>query len=356
MDIDVSAIVITLVFCSPLIVLAVILRLKLSRKFQHSKEEIRIEKQPERKLEEQQLTPPELPSAQRSIIKFIAVTIMAVLGGSLIGIVVSVFSNLIYIVFLFPLGMGFAGGKMLTDAIRMAKIRKTSQLIFMSLLIAITIYGTYHYGKYVGLQVQMSFRMFPGFSTAMEDKNLKFAKAVVDYALKKETGYSGFIGYMLLKANEGISIGRFYSSRHVNLGPILTWSYWILEFGIVLWVIISMGKKPISMPFCEFCGNWYGKEKHLGGTAPANEVFLLDLLKQKDFVELGKLIEKNAELPSLEIYFHGCEVCNKGQSRLIVRHAFQSSKGMLQFTDASQTILQPGDSVRLLNQLRSIGS
>ena len=59
--------------------------------------------------------------------------------------------------------------------------------------------------------------------------------------------------------------------------------------------------------FCKSCGNWYGKERHLGGTALANETFLLDLIKQKDFIELGKLMDKNAELPSLEVYFQGCE-------------------------------------------------
>lgn len=92
------------------------------------------------------------------------------------------------------------------------------------------------------------------------------------------------------------------------------------------------------------------------GTTPANESLLLDLIKQKDFIELGKLLEKNAELPSVEIYFQDCEICNKSNSRLVVRRAIQSSKGGLQFTDTSQIILQPKDSVLLLNQLRFIGN
>jgi len=296
-----------------------------------------------------QVWPESTPGA---VLKFIGVTILVALAGLLIGIVVSIFSNLIYIVFLFPLGMGLAGGRMVIDAIRIAKIRKTYQLILMSLLMAITIYGAYYYGRYVALQIRTSLEMFPGLSAATEDDNFKVARAIVDYALIEETGHSGFFGYMLLRANEGISIGRFYQSSRVNLGPILTLLYWSLEFGIILWVIFSMGRKPIAMPFCECCGNWYGREKHLGGTSPANELFLLDLIKQKDFTELAKLMEQNAEVPSVEIYFHGCEVCNKSQSHLIVRRALQNSKGMLQFTDASQMLLQPGDGARLLNQLR----
>lgn len=303
-------------------------------------------------IEKQPSMPSESENPQRALFNFIGVTILVAIPSLLIGIFASIFSYLIYIVFLFPLFMGFFGGKIVANAVRVAKARKTSQLVFFSLLAALTIYGTFHYGRYVGLQVQMSLEMFPGLSAATRDDNFKIASAVVDYALEQETGHSGFIGYMLLRARKGVSIGRFYQSSRVNLGPILTWLYWILEFAIILWVTFSMGRKQISMPFCEFCRNWYNGEKHLGGTAAANGLHVLELIKQKDFPELGKLIEENAELPSLEIYFQGCERCNQGQSRLILRRASQDSKGMLKFMDISQTVLPAGDGARLLNQLK----
>ncbi|MCI0610858.1 MAG: hypothetical protein L0Z71_17585 [Anaerolineae bacterium] len=353
MNKDIFGIIVLFIFASPVIALVMIIAFKIFRKFRPRRQELRIEKQPERKLENQYM--PHKPAImQRTVFNFIAATVMAVLAGLVIGIVTSLFSNLIYIVFVFPLVIGFAGGTVITGAVKMAKIRKINQVIFMSLLVAISIYGTYHYGGYVSLQVQTSLEMFPGLSTATEDKNLKVTKAVVDYAIEQETGYSGFVGYMFLRAKEGVSIGRFYHSNRLNLGPILTWFYWILEFGTVLGVMIIMGKKQTSMPFCESCGNWYGKKEHLGGMTRANESLLLDLIKQKDFIEMGKLIEKNAELPSVEIYFQGCEICNQSSSRLLVRRAFQSSQRGLQFTDASQTILQPKDSRLLLNHLRFI--
>ena len=128
-----------------------------------------------------------------------------------------------------------------------------------------------------------------------------------------------------------------------------------MEFGIILGVTIQKGQKVMNMSFCEACGNWHSGEKHLGGTASANETVLLEMLKQKDFTGLGTLIQKNAEVPSLELYFQGCQVCGKSQSQLVVRRAFQSAKGNLQFTDATQTILQPNESVLLLNQLSFSG-
>jgi hypothetical protein len=160
---------------------------------------------------------------------------------------------------------------------------------------------------------------------------------------------------MLYRASEGVSISRLSRSSGLDLGPALTWLYWLTEFGIIFGLTIQKGRTLIGASFCKSCGNWYGMERHLGGTASSNESFLLDIIRQKDFSELGKLIEQNAEAPSLEVYFQGCQVCGKSPSQLVVRHAFQSAKGTLQFTEASQTVLQPTESALLLNQFSFSG-
>jgi len=216
-------------------------------------------------------------------------------------------------------------------------------------------YGSYHYCRYLGFQLRASVEIFEGFSAATEAENLGATKTFLDYALEEETGHSGFFGYILYEAKQGVSIGRLTRSSSVNLGPVLTWLYWLIEFGIILGLTIQKGWKLIHTAFCESCGNRFGSEKHLGGTMAANESLVLDLIRRKDFSELGKLMEENAELPSLEVYFQGCEVCGGSRSRLVVRHAFQGTKGALQFKDAAQTILQPSESMSVLKQLSFSG-
>jgi hypothetical protein len=270
----------------------------------------------------------------------------------MIGLAVGVFSQFIYIVFLFPLVMGINNGKMIVEVIQRAKVRTTTQLVLLSVLSAVVMYGTFHYTRYLGFQLKTSMEIYSGLSEATETENWRTAKLFLDYALERETGYSGFPGYMLYESRQGATIGRLFRSRSVNLGPLLTWLYWLMEFGIILGVTIQNGKKVTGMLFCESCGNWFGGERHLGGTTAANEHLLLNLIKQKNFIELGKLLEKNTELPSTEVYFQGCEVCNGSQSQLIVRRAFQGAGGNLQFTDASQVVLHPKDGVLLLNQLK----
>jgi len=325
---------------------------KLYLKFRAANEKKRLETQAVSTQQELSVSP-QSTSPRRSLASLLVVTLLLVVRGLGVGITVGVFSHLLYIVFLLPLVMGIHGGKMIVDVIQKAKVRTVSQLIFVSVFSAIVIYGAFHYTRYMGFQVKASMEIFSGLSEATEEESLKVTRAFLDYALVQETGHSGFLGYMLYEAKTGVSIGRLSRSRSSNLGPVLTWLYWLMEFGIIFGLTFQNGKKRIHMPFCESCGSWYGAEKHLGGTATANASLLLGLIRQKDFAGLGTLIEKNAEVPSLELYYQGCQKCGQGQSQLVVRHARQNGKGGLQFSDAAQMVLQPRESTLLLSQLSS---
>src|ERR1044071_3058370 len=165
----VSGIIALLAVASPFIALVIIIAVKVYRKFRPTPTKTGAKQQPGGWLDEQSLGLKPV-SPRRARAEFIATSFLVVLSGVLAGILASIFSQLVYIVFLFPLAMGFVGGNVVTGAIQMAKIRKSSQVIFLSLLAAITIYGTYHYGRYIALQLQTSLELFPGLSQATEDK------------------------------------------------------------------------------------------------------------------------------------------------------------------------------------------
>ncbi len=289
---------------------------------------------------------PSLSSA-KAFILFAGAVLISLLGGSLAGITTAAVGSIFYIALIFPVVMGFVGGYIVTAAIHLATIRKRAQLVVMAVLVAVSLYGTYHYGRYIAFQMQTSLEIYSGLTDATNEKNFSVAKAFVDYALEEETGHSGFPGYMLFKAQKGLSIGRFYSSNRINLGPMLTWAYWALEFGIILWLTFSIGKKETLVPVCDACGSRYGKDRHLGGVIQQKEPILLDLIQRRDFVELGQLIEENADLPSIELYMQDCEKCKKGTAHLTVRRAFRSPRGPLQFADLLQTNLQAAEKVSL---------
>lgn len=237
--IAISGISVVFLFFLTCIALPVIVY-KLYQKFRAAKEKARLEAQGANTQQEPSVSHQPAYSRQ-SVATFIVMTLLVVVWALMIGFGVGVFSHLIYIVFLFPFVMGINNGKMIVDAVQRAKIRATSQLIFLSVLSAIVIYGTFHYTRYIGFQVKASMEVFSGLSEATEEENLQVTKPFLDYTLEEETGHSGFLGYILYEAKEGATIGRLFRSSSFNLGPVLTWLYWLMEFGIILGVTIQRG-------------------------------------------------------------------------------------------------------------------
>lgn len=274
--------------------------------------------------------------------------LLILVGGGLIGLAAAVVGSLFYIVLVFPVAMGVAAGWLVSRAVRAMKIRAALPMIALSVLAAAAIYGSYHYGRYIALQVQTWLELS---SSTSEQVDLKVARIFVDYALKEETGYTGFSGYLLYKAKSGISIGRFYSQNRLALTSVFAWLYWLLELGVILWIARGMGERQMRKPACECCGSWLGGERHLGGTVPANESLLLDLLRRSDLVELGRLIGQETGLPSLELYLQGCEACGQGGSTLTVRRASLGSRGLVEFSEVSKAALRPGEGALFLQQL-----
>jgi hypothetical protein len=74
-----------------------------------------------------------------------------------------------------------------------------------------------------------------------------------------------------------------------------------------------------------------------------NKSILLDLIRQRDFAGVGKLLEPSTDLPSIELYMKSCEACEKGISHLTVHQAVQGPGGNLQLSGISKVTLQPHD-------------
>jgi hypothetical protein len=297
------------------------------------------------------------PASKRStviVLTFFSVLVLA--WGLAFGFIVGLVSNLFYLVFVFPVAIGIYNGKLIADVAEKARVRQPAQVALLCVLAAGAIYGMLHYGRYAGFIVAMSLEISADPSEALDSENLSLAKAFADYLLQEETGQPGFGGYMLYKANEGVSIGRLGRSSSVHLGPALTVLYWLLELGLIFGLTLQGGRRATrASSVCASCGSWLGGERHLGGTATANETSLLGLIGQRDFAGLRALMEPNADLPSLEVYYQGCQVCGGSPSRLVVRKAVQGTKGDIHFSDASQVDLPPAESALLLSHLGASG-
>ena len=219
-----------------------------------------------------------------TVLSLLGALLILLIGGGLLGMIVGLVGSFLYLAILFPIGMGFAASLVACPAARTARVRRNEHILLVFVLAGLVVYGSFHYGRY--LMFQLGSRMELASSVAERGSDVKIdartARVITDYALKEETGHTGFPGYMLYRAKIGISIGKFYSENRLQLTGLLAWMYWAAELGLVLYIVKGGVKDYGKAPYCEACGKRLGRERHLGGTVPANEPLLLELLGRRD--------------------------------------------------------------------------
>ncbi len=282
-----------------------------------------------------------------TVLSLLAALLILLIGGGLLGVLVGLVGSFLYLAILFPIGMGFGASLVAGPAARRARVRRNEQVLLVFILSGLVIYGSFHYGRY--LMFQLSSRMELASSMAERGSDVKIdaktAKVVTDYALNEETGHTGFLGYMLYRAQSGISIGKFYSENRLQLTGLLAWLYWAAELGLVLYIARGGVKSFGKAPYCEACGKRLGRERHLGGTVPANEPLLLELVGHHDMAAVGELLVKDAGLPSVELYLRKCDLCGGSTSFLTVRRASLGRSGVV-LSDISKATLPPQEGAR----------
>ena len=122
------------------------------------------------------------------------------------------------------------------------QIKRKSLLIVISVLSSLLLYLVYHYGRYVTFQTISVFELFGG---GFSDQDIEKTKKISEYVFLQETGRSGFLGYILLIAKKGISIGRIVSSSKITLRGVLAWLYWLFEFGLISYFTVTVAKDAI---------------------------------------------------------------------------------------------------------------
>lgn len=181
------------------------------------------------------------------------------------------------------------------------------------------------------------------------DADPEIANMLVDYALEEETGYSGFVGYILYQAKLGVSIGRISGSSEINIGSFLSWVYWLVELGIIAYLCINPVKEITGQAFCENCDQWYGKEKHLGGKPEAEGAILTRLLELRDYDGLGRELQNETNIPSLEVYVQDCATCTNSSTFLSIKRISHGPKGTLKYEQIKKMFISPSDKARVVH-------
>ncbi|MBK9924617.1 MAG: hypothetical protein IPP66_04920 [Anaerolineales bacterium] len=288
--------------------------------------------------------------------KGVVLLLGSVLGaGIVIGGLASLISRFIYLILLFPIFMGFASGIVIKSVVVSQKIRSKFVVVIAGLIAAVIVYGSMHYFDYIHFRSTLAKEIqTEAIAEYGEPAPKDKVQAFIDYLLTEETGLSGFVGFILLEAKNGVSIshvGVGSSGSDLNLGAF-TWVYWLVEMGIIAYGSIESAYKATQDLFCENCGTWVAQGDHIGGIQFESVNQAVEFIKSRDFIGLLGVLKNNTVIPSIEFYTRTCKTCSTFPFYLTGFAISAGNKGQTQSKLFTAQILNSSERFALTSEMK----
>jgi hypothetical protein len=242
----------------------------------------------------------------------LALLIAAVLGGLVLGAITYLISQAVYLIILFPLGMGAGGGMVVAWGVYRGKVRSPMVALGFGILAAMIVYGTYRYADYrYGFRGDLRDEIEDAFGERVSDTELRLLE---EQFLQSEVGETGFIGYTKLYAREGFSI--FSGSNEeggITLKGNVAYLYWVVELLIAGGVAYETTRGGARRPFSEHTNEWFGKPSYLATVPPGNVYDVIDLLDQGNTAALDGRLTEQVGFPRTELALRTCSSASAPQ-------------------------------------------
>jgi len=233
------------------------------------------------------------------------------LGSALSGIVVGALayfiSNFFYLLFIFGLFTGCAGLIIYDKLLRFSKVHHTLITILVGFVMGIWIAFAYFGIPYLVARND--------FIKSVQDEYQVTAQVASDglnSILMEETGSSGLLGFMKLRAREGEEFTHYMLANSLpvfefsfTMKSVSAWIYWIIEALLFSLPIAIFGWDAGRRPFNLKAKDWYDSFQNQIGSVPLIERdALLSLLHKNELDAISELIlpEDSLKHPTVEIY------------------------------------------------------
>jgi hypothetical protein len=274
----------------------------------------------------------------------------ALIGGLAIGGATFAVSRLIYLIVLFPLAMGFGGGFLQAYAVKMGRVRNPAIATGFGLLTGLAIYGTLNFGNYLAARQETAEEI----KKSLSQSDLATIDRIIDDNILNG---QGFWGFMKIRAQEGVSIGRVSSSSgsKVKLQNEWAWGYWVIELAAISGIAAFMAFAAANEPFCEESNEWYLPKTLIGSVSLSESGNFLTLIQNDNFVKAGALIDpqNQSPVPNLAIHLQRSPGSNINDLMLEASRTSLDNKGNVSFKVAIQGMISPSQYAQLeqaLNQ------
>jgi hypothetical protein len=229
----------------------------------------------------------------------------ATIGAISIGALAFGVSKAAYLVLLFPLLMGLAGGGLNLWAIGCGKIRNLWIATISGLLTGLVIYGVFLYGGYLLYRSEKI-----GWAEGASPTEKAEVAADLDRSIIDNTGHPGFLGYLHQQSKTGLVI---VGKKRSDSPPIIVkdrgvWLNWAIELLTICSITTLMSRWRVSAPFSEMADCWFNRADRLGTIAKVDidkARHVLDEGRLEDFIALVQ-IKGQLVAGGWEVHFKRC--------------------------------------------------
>ncbi|MDJ1183861.1 hypothetical protein [Roseofilum casamattae] len=236
----------------------------------------------------------------------------AVIAGGVVGGITSFIGNFLYLIVLFPLGMGLLGGGATHIAVKQGKVRNPILAGVFGALTGFSIYGGMQGFDYLNFQRIVGRDFREEYSEELQDAlaasngeitEEELVQLAIDTILIEHTGQSGFLGYLQFSAQQGMELSRS-SSGGIPVNGIGVWIYRGVELLIIGTIATTGGFRAAKQPFCETSDRWYEDPQRVGNVSDERSEEFIGFLNSDNYLKAGELINTQVDIPipSIEVY------------------------------------------------------
>lgn len=189
-------------------------------------------------------------------------------AGTVIGVAESELGRWVRLLVVFPLVAGILVGLVARWTIGRRRVRAPVAAALIAGLGGLATQLACHLTDYYRFRSAVAFEeVAPG-----QGKPIQRRPVAVDEALAAQTGSTGFLGYLKLRAREGVGIERG-GREVVRAQGMEAFALWGVEAILAIGVAAALAANRASQPFCERCRTWYGADETVAvGSADKGQV------------------------------------------------------------------------------------
>jgi hypothetical protein len=276
--------------------------------------------------------------------------VTALLGGGLaavaLGTVLGVVGRWFYLIILFPLLAGWIAGSFGSRLLQGGKCRNLALAVAFGAVLGAIVFVAHHHCSYCQLVLAARSEIAEGLGEPAR-RSIGFwqTRHVVDQVLRGDTGYGGVLGFMMARAQDGVTISPVASGAGTNLGFVGSWILWAIEGGLMMVLAAAMARAQANRPFCERCGQWYASAKAL---VPSFDLSALGdvvgRLMRREHREVGAALAPSSQEHEFgKLMMARCPACEDSDVHLQVIAVGRDSKNQTKEASVAEGMVSASD-------------